>query len=65
MGFFSMTEEGMIPIDNPSEFFMTKREPEELVSGSALTVIKEGTRPIIVEIESLVSRSFTPIHLDR
>lgn len=60
MGFFSMTEEGMIPIDNPSEFFMTKREPEELVSGSALTVIKEGTRPIIVEIESLVSRSFTP-----
>lgn len=60
MGFFSMTEEGMVPIDNPSEFFMTKREPGELVSGSALTVIKEGTRPIIVEIESLVSHSFTP-----
>lgn len=60
MGFFSMTEEGMVPIDNPSEFFMTKREPGQLVSGSALTVMKEGTRPIIVEIESLVSHSFTP-----
>ena len=55
-----MTEEGMVPIDNPSEFFMTKREPGQLVSGSALTVMKEGTRPIIVEIESLVSHSFTP-----
>ena len=43
---------------------MTKREPEELVSGSALTVIKEGTRPIIVEIESLVSVPLLPIHLE-
>jgi DNA repair protein RadA/Sms len=60
MGFFSMTEKGMISIDNPSEFFMTKREAGEAVSGSALTVIREGSRPIIVEIESLVSNSFTP-----
>lgn len=60
MGFFSMTEQGMISIDNPSKFFMTKRENGEIVSGSALTVIREGSRPIIVEIESLVSNSFTP-----
>ncbi|MHB8124550.1 MAG: DNA repair protein RadA [Desulfitobacteriaceae bacterium] len=60
MGFFTMTETGMISIDNPSEFFMTKREEGEDASGSALTVIKEGSRPIIVEIESLVSKSFTP-----
>lgn len=59
-GFFAMTEKGMVSIDNPSEFFMTKREEGEIVSGSALTVIKEGTRPIITEIESLVSKSFTP-----
>ena len=58
-GFFAMTEKGMVSIDNPSEFFMTKREEGEIVSGSALTVIKEGTRPIITEIESLVSKSFT------
>jgi DNA repair protein RadA/Sms len=60
IGFFSMTETGMIPIDNPSEFFMTQREDNEIVSGSALTVVREGTRPIILEIESLVSKTFTP-----
>lgn len=60
IGFFSMTEHGMLSIDNPSEFFMTQRGAGQTVSGSALTVIKEGTRPIIVEVESLVSKSFTP-----
>lgn len=59
-GFFQMCEKGVISIDNPSEFFMTRREEGEIVSGSALTVIKEGTRAIITEIESLVSKSFTP-----
>ena len=59
-GFFQMTERGMISIDNPSEFFMTKRDEGELVSGSTLTVIKEGSRAIITEVESLVSKTFTP-----
>lgn len=58
--FFSMTEDGMKPIENPSEYFMTQREGNTEVSGSALTVVREGTRPIIVEIESLVAVSFTP-----
>ncbi len=60
MGFFTMTERGLISIDNPSEYFITKREKNELVSGSALTVIREGSRPVIAEIESLVSNSFAP-----
>lgn len=60
MGFFSMTEEGLVSIDNPSEFFVTSRSENEAVSGSAITVVREGSRPIIVEVESLVSRSFTP-----
>ncbi len=60
MGFFNMTEEGMVSIDNPSEYFMTSRSKEEIVSGSSLTVVREGTRPILLEIESLVSPSFTP-----
>ena len=59
-GFFEMTEKGMLSIDNPSEFFMTKRDEGDIVSGSTLTVIKEGTRAIIMEIESLVSQTFTP-----
>lgn len=60
MGFFNMGEKGMVSIDNPSEYFMTKREDNLQISGSALTVVREGTRPIILEIESLVSPSFTP-----
>ena len=60
MGFFSMTENGLISIDNPSEFFVTQRDESEQVSGSAITVIREGSRPVIAEVESLVSRSFTP-----
>lgn len=59
-GFFSMSEAGLISIDNPSEFFMTKRENNESVSGCSLTVVKEGSRPIIVEIESLISKTYTP-----
>ena len=60
IGFFKMTEHGLESVDNPSEFFITEREEDEIVSGCSLTVIREGTRPIIVEIESLVSPSFTP-----
>ena len=60
MGFFTMTETGLASIDNPSEYFVTKRQKGDNVSGSALTVLKEGSRPVIAEIESLVSVSFTP-----
>ena len=60
MGFFTMTEEGLVSIDNPSEYFMTIRDEKDRVSGSALTVVREGTRPVILEIESLVSTSFMP-----
>lgn len=60
MGFFTMEESGLQAIDNPSQYFMTKREPSKEVTGSALSVIKEGTRPMIAEIESLISQSFTP-----
>ncbi len=59
-GYFSMTENGLESIDNPSEYFMTTRDKDEKVSGSALTVVKDGSRPIIVEIESLVSKTYTP-----
>ena len=60
MGFFTMEENGLQGIDNPSQYFMTKREAGESVTGTALSVIKEGTRPMIAEIETLISQSFTP-----
>ncbi|QSX08156.1 DNA repair protein RadA [Alkalibacter rhizosphaerae] len=59
-GYFSMEEKGLVSITNPSEFFMTKRDQHDLVGGSGLTVIRDGSRSIIVEIESLVSQSFMP-----
>lgn len=60
IGLFSMEEEGMVPIENPSEYFITKREEGVIYPGSAISVIKEGSRLILIEIESLVSQSFTP-----
>ncbi len=58
IGFFYMEESGMKSIDNPSEYFMTTRE--EAVKGSSLGVIKEGTRAIVMEVESLMNKTFTP-----
>ncbi len=60
IGFFTMEEDGLHAIGNPSEYFMTRREPGQEATGCALTVVKEGTRPVIAEIEALVSQSFTP-----
>lgn len=58
VGLFSMQEEGLIEISNPSEYFITERQ--EAIEGSAISVMKEGTRLLEVEIESLVSKSFMP-----
>lgn len=60
MGFFIMDEKGLVSLDNPSEYFMTERKQGEELPGSALSVVKEGTRPIILEIEALTSTSFLP-----
>lgn len=59
MGFFKMTERGLLSVDNPSEFFTVERNDGEEISGCALTVVREGTRPIVLEIQSLVSTSYT------
>lgn len=56
-GFFQMTDHGMEEVRNPSEFFLTARS--EPVIGTSMAVLKEGSRPIVVEIESLVTKSFT------
>ncbi|WP_100064933.1 DNA repair protein RadA [Miniphocaeibacter massiliensis] len=58
IGLFEMRENGIKEIDNISNHFVTERE--NLVPGSALSMIKEGSRMMVVEIESLVSKSFLP-----
>lgn len=57
---FKHTDNGFEEVSNPSAYFITERAKGEEVTGSALSVIKEGTRPIIIEVESSVSKSFTP-----
>lgn len=54
IGVFHMTEHGLIPVDNPSELFVGDRLTR--ASGSALTVVLEGTRPMLVELQALASK---------
>ena len=51
VGIFEMEEKGLIEIDNPSEIFLKDRVQN--VAGSVVTVIMEGTRPLLVEIQAL------------
>ena len=53
IGVFEMTGKGLITVANPSEMFLQERP--ESVAGSAVTVTMEGTRPMLVEIQALVS----------
>ena len=55
IGVFHMTERGLIPVGNPSELFIGDRLTRS--SGSALTVVLEGTRPMIVELQALASKA--------
>lgn len=59
-GIFMMCEKGVISVDNPNEYFVTERGKGEEVPGVALTVIKEGSRPLVAEIECLTTRTYTP-----
>lgn len=53
IGVFEMTDEGLIEINNPSELFMSERPTD--VSGSTVIASMEGTRPLLVEVQALVS----------
>ncbi len=52
VGIFEMGDGGLREIDNPSALFLQDRVQN--VPGSVMTVIMEGTRPMLVEIQSLV-----------
>ncbi len=52
VGIFEMAEEGLKEVSNPSALFLQDRVKN--VPGSAVTVILEGTRPMLVEIQALV-----------
>lgn len=55
VGVFEMKEGGLEEVSNPSELFLSDSELE--VSGNSIACVMEGTRPLLVEIQALVSSS--------
>jgi DNA repair protein RadA/Sms len=55
LGAFAMTEGGLRQVTNPSAIFLSRHEEE--VPGSVITVTREGSRPLLVEVQVLVSES--------
>ena len=55
LGIFAMTDRGMREVKNPSAIFLDRSD--EPSSGSAVMVVWEGTRPLLVEIQALVDDS--------
>ena len=55
IGVFEMKDSGLTEVKNPSSIFLP--EHGNVVSGSVITASLEGSRPILLEIQSLVSRS--------
>jgi DNA repair protein RadA/Sms len=55
VGVFEMTNTGLAPVANPSQMFLAERPAD--AAGSVVTACMEGTRPMLVEIQALVSSS--------
>ncbi|MBM3205731.1 DNA repair protein RadA, partial [Candidatus Shapirobacteria bacterium] len=53
VGVFEMTDKGMEQIKNPSQIFLSERQKG--VPGSLVVATMEGTRPVLVEIQALVT----------
>lgn len=55
VGVFEMAANGLREVPNPSSFFLAERSKD--VPGSVVACIMEGTRPILVEVQALASRT--------
>jgi DNA repair protein RadA/Sms len=55
IGVFQMEEVGLLEVENPSMLFLPERAKE--VSGSVVVCCMEGTRPLLLELQALVSPS--------
>ncbi|MGE0615132.1 MAG: DNA repair protein RadA, partial [Bacteriovoracia bacterium] len=55
LGVFEMDGEGLREVTNPSSLFLSERR--DPVAGTAITACLEGTRPLLVELQALVSQS--------
>ena len=57
LGVFAMTEVGLKEVKNPSAIFLSRTK--EPMAGSAVMVVWEGTRPLLVEIQALVDSCYS------
>ena len=55
LGVFAMTDKGLREVSNPSAIFLSRHEHQ--VPGSCILVTREGTRPLLVEVQALVDQS--------
>lgn len=55
VGVFEMLENGLEPVANPSDRFLSERQAG--VSGSVVAVLMEGTRPMLIEIQALTAKT--------
>ena len=55
LGVFAMSEKGLREVSNPSAIFLSRHEQE--VPGSVVMVTREGSRPLLVEVQALVNES--------
>jgi DNA repair protein RadA/Sms len=58
LGVFAMTETGLKEVRNPSAIFLSRGE--EAAAGSVILVMREGSRPLLVEVQALVDESHLP-----
>ncbi|MDD9980354.1 MAG: DNA repair protein RadA [Gammaproteobacteria bacterium] len=58
LGLFAMTERGLREVRNPSAIFLARGAED--VAGSVVTVVREGSRPLLVEIQALVDEASGP-----
>lgn len=56
IGVFEMRSEGLVEVENPSEYMLSGKPKD--ASGSVVACSMEGTRPILLEIQALVCHSF-------
>ncbi len=56
LGVFAMTEKGLKEVKNPSAIFLTRLKD---MAGSAVMVIWEGSRPLLIEVQALVDTSYS------
>jgi DNA repair protein RadA/Sms len=56
VGVLEMTDAGLTEVESPSRVFLAERSTDE--PGSAVTVIMEGSRPLLIETQALVSSSY-------